>query len=234
MKKLPLITAVMITGMHPRRYRLARIAIQCFRNQTYPNRELLIVNHGVELLKCDDEQIRELLLSKGPNETVGDLRNIGLESAQGDLVIAWDDDYWHDSRRMELQLAALRGDAAVVLKRQIRFSLVNRCGFCETVPRGIPGTIMHPRSTAIRYRSMLRGSDSVFLAQFKHRIVVDNDPALYIRFYHGLNLWDAGHIMQRYAGLDVQDVLALDESQKLKLAEILPIYRAWNSETPRT
>src|ERR1700743_454328 len=82
----PLVTAVMITGMHIARYALARVALECFKNQTYPNKELLIINHGPESLSCGDSRIHEVRVKKKEWETVGDLRNLAFKHAQGEFM----------------------------------------------------------------------------------------------------------------------------------------------------
>jgi glycosyltransferase involved in cell wall biosynthesis len=205
----PSVTAVMVTGMHPVRYILARVAIQCFKNQTHSNKNLLIINHGEESLKSDDDRILEIRIKKKPTDTVGDLRNIGLEHASGDFIINWDDDDWYHPRRIEVQLAAQQGDSAVLLKRRLHYSFENGCARYSVRPKGAEATVLHPRDTKFRYPSLVRRSDSVFVRYFDRRIALDNNPCLYIRFYHGLNLWDARHIMRDLADPNLRNVLRI-------------------------
>ena len=212
----------MVTGMHEARYALAKVAINCFRAQTYPERELLIINHGNNSLFTGEKSIVEVRIRKGENDTVGDLRNLALKHASGDLVINWDDDDWHGPERMSMQFAAYGDKCAVVLKNQIRFNLVNNSAFCFRINKGLAGTILHSRDVAFRYPSFVRGSDTAFMHAFgKSRVVLDNDPAVYIRFYHGLNLWDARHIMHRLAGSDVHDQIDLSSGQREVLKDAL-------------
>jgi hypothetical protein len=220
----PPVTAVMITGLHRERYGMARVAIECFKAQTYPNKNLLIVNHGVQPLASGDPRIVELRLQKSRWQTVGDLRNLALEHATGDFVINWDDDDWHHPRRIEVQMGARGDDTAVLLKTRVHHSLVNGCSRYAEYPRGAEATILHPRNTAYRYPSMLRGSDSVFANRFATRLPIDNDPALHIRFFHGLNLWDAEHIMGPLADADRQGESELSQEHRDLLARILPLY----------
>src|SRR6266446_393027 len=101
----PLVTAVLVTGLHPRRYELARVAAECFLSQTHANKELLILNHGETRFDLKNPQVRELQVTKRPADTVGDLRNIGLAEAKGQFIINWDDDDWHSPTRIAAQLA---------------------------------------------------------------------------------------------------------------------------------
>ena len=228
----PSVTAVMITGLKRERYPMARISIECFKSQTYPNKNLLIVNHGEESLCSNDSRIRELRLQKSRWQTVGDLRNLALEHATGDFIINWDDDDWHHPRRMEVQMKAQmetrmkdgQEDAAVLLKNRIHHSLVNGCSRYAEYPKGAEATILHPRRMTYRYPSLLRGSDSVFVRQFTSRLAIENDPAMHIRFFHGMNLWDAGHIMGHLGDAGIQGVSELSDEHRALLTQVLPLY----------
>lgn len=220
----PSVTAVMITGLRRERYAMARIAIECFKAQTYPNKNLLIVNHGEESLWCHDPRVRELRFQKNRWHTVGDLRNLALEHATGDFIINWDDDDWHHPLRMEVQMRARQPDTAVLLKNRIHHSLVNGCSRYAEYPKGAEATILHPRHVACRYPSLLRGSDTVFAQQFAVRLPIENDPAMHIRFFHGMNLWDAGHIMGHLADSAIQGKSEISEEHRVLLAQVLPLY----------
>ena len=202
----------MVTGKSPERYCLARVAIQCFLLQTYPNKELLIINDGDQPLTEKDGRIREFRLPRKSAVTLGDLRNIGLEQAKGDWVIQWDYDDWHAASRIALQMAAARPEAAVLLRNQMRYNFGTRSGFALGVREGLHGTILHPRASRCRYPRQARGEDTVFMGQFPQRIVLDNDPGEYVRFFHGQNTWqNEQHIMQKLAG--VRDALVLSAEQ---------------------
>ncbi|MGA7411470.1 MAG: glycosyltransferase family A protein, partial [Bryobacteraceae bacterium] len=221
---IPPVTAVMITGLHRERYGMARVAIECFKAQTYPNKNLLIVNHGEQSLVSGDARIFELRLNKSRWQTVGDLRNLALEHATGDYVVNWDDDDWHHPRRIEVQMQARGEDTAVLLRTRIHHSLMNGCSRYAEYPRGAEASILHPRKVPYRYPGMLRGSDSVFAKRFAVRLPIDNDPAMHIRFFHGLNLWDEAHIMGPLANVEVPTQSDLSSEHRELLAQVLPLY----------
>lgn len=216
----PLVSAVMVTGHHEKRYSLAQVAIGCFLDQTYSEAELVILNHGSRSLACSHSRIREIKVSKHPNETIGYLRNAGLEFARGDIIVNWDDDDWHGPDRIAIQMNALALGGASLLKRQIRYSFMNDCAFCETVDDGIAGTILH-RKTSSRYLELHRSSDDAFKSNFPFRAVVDNSGAEYIRFFHGLNLWPAEHIMRDLSARDTRGQRKLTPSQNDHLNYVL-------------
>jgi glycosyltransferase involved in cell wall biosynthesis len=194
------ISAIMITGKDARRREFAQVAVRCFLEQTHENKELVIVNDSGLPLGCSDPRIREIMPPFSPRTTLGDLRNIGLQHSSGDLVIQWDDDDWHDPERMEIQASFWEPGTAVLLKQQIRYSTLTRAAFLSDWRHGIHGTILHERSDRLRYPRLRKGEDSVFLAPFRQRKLVDASPVLYIRFFHGANTWDARHIMGNHTG----------------------------------
>ncbi len=109
-----LVSCVMITrgGLSPGQY-----AVECFRRQTYANRELVIVVDGsaVELLEhvatLNDARIR-CVRQTGPKIPLGELRNLAIANALGEYICLWDDDDLSDPERVEVQLAALQASGA--------------------------------------------------------------------------------------------------------------------------
>ncbi len=186
----------MITGCSPSRRRLADAAVKCFRGQTLKDCELVVVNDGPTLFpESPPHGVREMRVPFSQANALGDLRNIGLDQAKGDLVMQWDDDDWHHPQRMETQLKLWRPGVAVLLRRQYRYNLLNGKALVFDSPTGIHGTILHERLPSLRYPSIRKEEDTHFLKQFTSRVVVDAPASLYIRFYHGNNTWDEAHIM---------------------------------------
>ena len=81
-------------------------AIECFLNQTYPNRELLIIADGesVRDLVPSDPQIR--LVEIDPRN-IGEKRNFGCSRARGSVIAHWDDDDHSEPERLSDQVARL-------------------------------------------------------------------------------------------------------------------------------
>ncbi len=214
-----LVTAVMITGRDPERRVLAGIAVTTFLGQTYPRKELVIINTG-EPLRRPEPCVREICLDQGAKK-LGELRNMGIEESEGDWVIQWDDDDWHHPERIAAQMKFSKRNGACVLGSQVRFSLVSGTGFVWTDKAGIEGTILHHRSVAHRYPRTAKSEDTVFYRLFARAVVVRGCPELYVRLYHGRNTWDEKHIMK-----NSREWPALD-SRKIRLLErmVLPLYR---------
>jgi len=105
----PLISCIMPTRGHlvP-----ARFAIDCFRRQSYPAKELVII------CRSPDSEVKRHVDALGDPSirafdapdaaTVGDLRNEAVARSRGEFVATWDDDDLHHPDRLTLQMRALR------------------------------------------------------------------------------------------------------------------------------
>ena len=84
----------MVTAARPAS---ARLAVECFQRQSYPNREMVIIDDGPTDDLADyvaglaDERIRMVRLAS-TDKTLGELRNTAVANAHGELVCQWDDD----------------------------------------------------------------------------------------------------------------------------------------------
>jgi len=206
----PSVTAVMVTGKSRERLALARVAVDRFLAQDYPNADLLIVNDGADsVLEAPYDRVRELRVARnapGERLTLGELRNIGIERATGQYIIQWDDDDWYAADRISTQVAALGKSRIVCLRRWTIADLwSHEVGVHDARGKrpwhAIEGTVLFPRSTRCRYHAARRGEDSHFLADLAREhgrpAVVENDPLLYVHTYHGGNTWDRGHILRQ-------------------------------------
>lgn len=202
-----LVTAVMITGKDAGRVPFALAAVRAFQLQTYSPLELVIVNDSdsplLPLIADADSRIREVMTTP---RTLGELRNVGLDAAQGNFICQWDDDDWYHPERIAKQLELTDGKTPVTLSHQVRYSFVSGSAFVyrgqtqgDGRKMGIAGTILHPR-TDIRYKAKGKHEDSLFLQQWQRVAIVplEKMPHLYLRFYTGKNTWSSDHIMGAY------------------------------------
>lgn len=188
---------------------LCRRSLRCFNRQTYPNRELVVVDDGVQDLTpvldvVPNEQLRYVRLPADQDYILGALRNIGLEAATGDFIVQWDDDDWYHDERVERQAAVLqRGYDACTLHGALMHidspTFLNHpyVGYLED---GVPGTIMHRREPSIRYPEQRQAEDTVFLSQWRQRRhfrLAGESAYLFIRCFHGANTWDKTHFLRR-------------------------------------
>lgn len=234
-----LVSAVMVTGKTMDRLPLIKSSISSFANQTYENKQLVIVTDLDELraelagylINTKFEKEFAAAVYRAEPTSLGGLRNVGLVKAAGSWIIQWDDDDWSSPERIAVQMQHAKPDHAVVLNWQVRYSFINNAAFelpwFGKVP-GIPGTILYPKRKSTRYRLEPKHEDShLIVDHFTDRlVVVDNSPRaehgpeLFFRLYHGReNTWDHAHVMREYA--TKPDVWDLSERSRTQLVSLL-------------
>lgn len=203
---MPLVSCLMVTADRPA---LCRRAIRCYNRQTYPNRELVVVEDSTTDLApvLADVPAGELVhrhVNPDRDLSLGALRNLSLEAARGDLLTQWDDDDWYHRERVAHQVAALHdGYDACCLHGALMHVASPRMmqhPYIGYLPDGVPGTIMHRRNASIRYPELARAEDSVFLKAWPEtrRVQLPREAShLFIRCYHGDNTWEKTHFLTR-------------------------------------
>ena len=166
------------------RLTLLKRAVRCYCDQTYRNRELVIVTDADGRRR---QAIEEYLSSlERPDirfipvegvRSLGALRNIALESAGGEIVCQWDDDDLYHPQRLEKQAAPLiaQGEGACLLTDQLHFFEAERAlfwvdwtagGRVQAIWQLIPGSLMMYKQR-FRYpetgSEAKRGEDSALL-----------------------------------------------------------------------
>lgn len=198
----PLISCICVTRARPE---LLGRSIHCFRKQTWPYKELVIVYEDDDSVTRDflanvrDSDIRILEMRSTPKKSLGELRNIAIRASRGSLFCQWDDDDWFHPERLATQYAYLRGNQAdaCILNHWIVFNA--NTGSAYISPEwSWEGSILCKRSVfsrRVRYGKIRRGEDAVFVGKLikNYRIAFLNRPYLYIYVYHGRNTWDWDH-----------------------------------------
>lgn len=203
----PKVSCLLVTADRPH---LCRRALRSYQRQTYPNKELVVLDNGaqrIEHLLADlpDDEVRYRHVDRTPDLWIGGLRNMALEAATGTFVVPqWDDDDWSHPRRIERQVEVLqRGyDACTLLGTLMHVDSPAYFGhpFIGILPDGVPPTIMHRRDAAIRYPNLRRTSDTSYVNQWRegrYAILPREDSYLYLRYFHGDNLWEKDHFLRR-------------------------------------
>lgn len=97
------------------RHRLLLQAIGYFQAQDHQNKELLVLDDGVESVEGlvpEDVRIRYLRLDH--KSALGAKRNLGCQEARGGIIVHWDDDDWMATWRLSYQVRALTESKAAV------------------------------------------------------------------------------------------------------------------------
>lgn len=204
--KVPKVSCLMVTA---NRRDLAKRAVQCFINQTYENKELIIIDDGEEdygpiLTEIPDDQVNYVKLEKEPDFVLGKLRNKSLDYATGDYLIQWDDDDWYHEDRIKIQAEILNSgyDACCLSSALMHLDSDEfmHHPYVGILPDGIPGSIMHRKSESIRYPETKRAEDTVYLNEWMKKRYFKLDDSynyLFIRAYHGNNTWEQDHFRRR-------------------------------------
>ncbi|MFT4587359.1 MAG: glycosyltransferase involved in cell wall biosynthesis [Candidatus Binatia bacterium] len=227
-EEAPKVSSLMLTGKSSERYALARVAVDCWRAQSWENRELVIVNHGGTPLANGDPRIREMMIERPEGMTLGEMRNLSLEHATGEYVVQWDDDDWHHPKRIETLMEFRDRGEVVTLGWQVRINIQSRAAYYSRRDGGQHNAILHRRNVPYRYPRLNAGEDTMFLGQFNSKSVVDNGPheslgpMLYVRTFHGENIWDEAHVMEDLAGQ--AGIRQISKADDVALSEVEALY----------
>jgi glycosyltransferase involved in cell wall biosynthesis len=194
-------------------------SFQCYIDQIYPNKELVIVNEGSkEYQNQIEKHVSErndvkLVFLKGWY-SLGSLRNISIALCNGDLFVQWDDDDFNSPERLSVQFNHLSKSQAKVcyLSEQLHYYFDTKQLFWESWAKFcsgghkkyslIPGTGMAwKKEFGVRYPSAgewcSAGEDSVLAYK-----LCDNEDDVFLLAeyghmqmysFHGKNVWDSEH-----------------------------------------
>ncbi|MEM7061702.1 MAG: glycosyltransferase [Cyanobacteria bacterium P01_B01_bin.77] len=199
----PLISCMMVTK---HRIAKAKLAIQCFQNQTYPHKELVIVDDDENndlaqyVLNLGDTSIRHVHLAP-QYQTLGELRNLALSHASGTYACQWDDDDLVDPLRLEIQLSALQAlnAEACFLQRWLMWWPEQR-RVATSRTRIWEGSILCRRDKLPAYPTQRQGEDTIVSQQILQtcRVALLDQPQLYLYIVHQENTFQAEHFEQHW------------------------------------
>ena len=196
----PLISCLCPTKNKPS---IVKDAIRCFNNQTYPNKELILVtneeNPHLQFLK--DSVCDNIKLIYAPVATVlGELRNISVDNASGEYVAIWDDDDIHHNDRLELQYNALmrvKGKEACFLQKVLFHDLNSGDKGILKTWWGNEASMLALKSGMPRYNDTLAIAEDTPVKVFfftSGKGIMINEPQLYIYRFHGNNTCEQQHL----------------------------------------
>jgi glycosyltransferase involved in cell wall biosynthesis len=197
-----------------------KLAVECYLRQTYSKKQLLILSQGERLANL---QIASHLRSLGRDDihffevpqilSLGELRNLSVELATGEIVCQWDDDDIYHPKRLDTQYNLLRSDSRNVacaysqfLKHFERTREVYWCDWCGerlATNRFLSGSVM--------FYKRIFGMFPLFYPQSGYQSRVEEDwNAMskiasigqianatsgheYVYVYHGDNVYDESH-----------------------------------------
>ena len=217
----PLISCLCVTR---NRVAMLRRAVNCFLDQIYSPRELVVLYESDDsatrdyLATLHEAQIRVIEVPVEPKLTLGALRNISVAASRGEYVANWDDDDWHSPLRLAEQIEAIcnSGKPSCLLTRWVIYDLVANQAY-RSGPRLWEGSLVAKRDAIIAYPEIAKGEDKVVVDQLivDDRVVGLDSPHLYVYVVHGSNTWETEHWQENL--LPYAEQLTPERSQKVKV-----------------
>lgn len=169
----PLISAIML--VRSKDYDNIPRAIKCFEDQSYPYKELLIVNN------CDSQfEASELSLEAKPNVflidtptklSAGMAKNFGLSACNGQIIVQFDSDCYHaPDRFMKQAIAMFKNNASVcVLKECYKYSYIsNHASMLSNNQSAILSSMMFIRPKGIDYANTDKQEERSLMEKLIH------------------------------------------------------------------
>jgi glycosyltransferase involved in cell wall biosynthesis len=216
---LPKISCLLVTAKN--RFEYLERSVRCYIDQSYPNKELLIINEGpkeyqtqIETLIAGRDDVKLVFLNGW--YSLGALRNLSIALSSGEIFVQWDDDDFNMPERLATQYNFLVNQTKArvcYLSDQLHYYFNSNYLFWEDWAQFcsgghkryslIPGTIMAWREGFhYRYPSAgnwcSAGEDSVLAYQMleddeDYVALLSGFGYMQMYTYHGKNVWDEDH-----------------------------------------
>lgn len=184
----PLVSCIMPTRG---RRAWAAEALQMFQHQTYPNKELVIVDDFAD--PSFEQAPADTVYIVAPSSTIGGKRNLACSRASGQIICHWDSDDMYSPERIASQVAQLLASEADLVGYHI-MPFVEADGQRRTFM--YHGSISYPIGVSMMYwrdswaakpfEAVNVGEDSAFLAGRKCA-AFDGSDGLIVAQIHGGN-----------------------------------------------
>lgn len=194
----PLVSCLMVTK---NRFELAKTAVDSFLNQTYPEKELVIIDDGecgklhnwVESLAKHEIVYIKL---KPENRVLGELRNISIQNCSGEYVTQWDDDDFSHPERLNIQISLIyiyNADACFLSRHQVILPSERKIFYSSS--RIWEGSFLARKENVPEYPVLSRGEDTPVMEKLfeSTRSIFINYPSLYTYIYHKQNTFGFNH-----------------------------------------
>lgn len=199
----PLISCICVTR---NKHQKLQQAIACFKAQSYENKQLVLLYEDDDILTESfltalpfDQQFKIIKVKVQPKLTLGDLRNLAINSSDGEFVCQWDDDDWFHVERLRFQYESSKnsGKLGSILKKWlIHDSTCNKLYISHS--RNWEGSLLCSKELFLSYQydSLSKGEDTSLIERLIEKehlhFIVEITP-MYVYIYHGKNTWDSVH-----------------------------------------
>lgn len=217
---------------------LVNESIRSFLNQSYPKKELIFIyednNDYIQSIKnifYIEHSIQFIEIPSSPKKTLGELRNISIEKANGSILVQWDDDDVYHQERIALQYTFLIENRVNAVMLDQRLFLIDDALY-QTNVWPFEGSLMIYKELFTKkiiqaYGEMNKGEDTTILIDLlkMNQIEFMNCSALYLYRYTGYNVWHKEHFEEiLHVSTKIKTIsLNLDTNYQQLINEINPI-----------
>lgn len=205
----PLVSCLMVSRGDPD---ILRYSLQCYLNQDYPNRQLVLVTQNPSdklerfLSGFADAKIKYVKAASA--FSLGELRNHSIAHCDGEVICNWDDDDLSDPRRVSVGVRALTGSGArAAFLEPWLIWWPGRKLFAISRRRPLEGSMIAWRDAVPIYPAVPRAEDTWVMSSM--RIMYDcalvRAPELYCYTITGNNTCPPAHFEEMLA--EAQKVL---------------------------
>lgn len=199
----PLVTCIMPTCD---RRSFIPLALENFRRQDYPHKELVVVDDGGDAVgDLVDGQPGVRYIRLVMHTSIGGKRNLACRQPRGPVIAHWDDDDWYAPDRLRYQVAPIMAGEADLTGLAGDYVLELPGGnFWTTLPHlhrrmfvgDVHGGTLVYRSalldSGIRYPETNLAEDAALIRQAasrRHRLMRLSNPGVFVYVRHGSNAW---------------------------------------------
>jgi len=221
---VPMVAGIIVVG-DDERINLARSAVTSFLRQTYPNKEVVIVNAAPNRTVLEKEwpTLREFRVDPVQYPTIGALRNKAIEEANAEWIMPFDDDDHSHLHRMFMQMAVRREGKCVMANHQVRVDIERSTLCIHSNKEGISNTVLFPKQAANGELNLYNadmvepGEDDEFVNRCfgsAGTVILDTNadwfpgPCLSIGYYHTRNKSSRERFFGEYAGAQYEGKIA--------------------------
>jgi len=200
---MPLVSCIMPTF---NRRPFLPLALESFRNQDYPTKELIVVDDGTDAVR-DIVQgapgVRYLRLEC--RTSIGEKRNRACAAAEGAIIAHWDDDDWYAPSRLREQISPLLSAKADLTGLANSYLLelpagrfwrtraeLHRRMFTGDVHGGTLVYWKRLMSEQLKYPAISLAEDAVFILaalRAQKRLLRLSNDGVFVYVRHGRNAW---------------------------------------------
>lgn len=205
----PLLSALMIVQKPIAK--VLNFVIDSFLSQTYPNKELIIINNA-----DSPYEATELILDAYPNVflidtpirlSAGQARNYAISAANGMLLAQFDYDCWHHPDRLFAQIVAMtENDAQVcLLSNAMQYSFISdRISLWQNDKNAILNTMVYKRPEKIDYPDSNKNEEFgllIKMVESGYRPISLQNPQLMCKMI-GLSFFNSEALQSKIAAND--------------------------------